>query len=621
MNILENEQEYLSGKIETSFRLAQETMARDKEDITLKGMKKFARAWLEAKRPLIELLGGQTRVEKIVESELELEDARKFVKTFMDKITKGQFTYKREDYAMQRLKFSNSDFIYDLNGILNSQEGVKALHINSVTDELIENYRFTRICSNVGIDPKRQKGAKFTKFFLTVFKAGMEKFNLLQDAEAIKELDIISQDFSQLINTMKTAKRRQTVVLSCDLEDYLTMSMGTSWDSCHQLGKMYGQGALAYALSPNVLISYVKAEDHEYKKKWRQVVYCDVNTGFAIGSRQYPSPNNVASDGARHLWQETYNMYKNGTTETTNFKFSKKSEGLKQYLKKSNSFAYVDILEFSPSSEKIQGHVWSTWVDGIEKPVINCCPREIICLKCGRPHEHHRNYEVTCGECPREGQLKCKECGRWHAEETSTYADAIDGFVCPSCLRSDYTYCPDCQRWERQYNMVNVHGRSICESCAFAQYERCDSCSEWHLSEESTRVHVRGRIQQLCQACVTSRQVTPCSHCGRLHIGSGLTMTHGGHAVCRGCLHRHYAACELCDGYHLRPNIHVVEHDDETMRACGGCRESRGMAGVPLGHEVAGESRGREVGGATGSDEDPASYRSPLDQWFDTLPF
>ena len=51
MSILENEQEYLSGKIETSFRLAQETTARDKEEITLKGMKKFARAWLEAKRP------------------------------------------------------------------------------------------------------------------------------------------------------------------------------------------------------------------------------------------------------------------------------------------------------------------------------------------------------------------------------------------------------------------------------------------------------------------------------------------------------------------------------------------------------------------------------------------
>lgn len=621
MNILENEQEYLSGKIETSFRLAQETMARDREDITLKGMKKFARAWLEAKRPLIELLGGQTRVEKIVESELELEDARKFVKTFMDKITKGQFTYKREDYAMQRLKFSNSDFIYDLNGILNSQEGVKALHINSVTDELIENYRFTRICSNVGIDPKRQKGAKFTKFFLTVFKAGMEKFNLLQDAEAMKELDIISQDFSQLINTMKTAKRRQTVVLSCDLEDYLTMSMGTSWDSCHQLGKMYGQGALAYALSPNVLVAYVKAEDHEYKKKWRQVIYCDVNTGFAIGSRQYPSPNNVASDGARHLWQECFNMHKNGTTETTNFKFSKKSEGLKQYLKKSNSFAYVDILEFSPSSEKIQGHVWSTWVDGVEKPVINCCPQEIICLKCGRPHERHRNYEVTCGECPREGQLKCKECGRWHAEETSTYADAIDGFVCPSCLRSDYTYCPDCQRWERSYNMVTVHGRDICESCAYSRYHRCDACSEWHLREECTRVHARGRNQYLCQDCMVSRQVTPCAHCGRLHPLSNLTSVHGGNKVCRGCLHRYYTACEFCDDLHLRPNIHVVEHDDETMRACGNCRESRGLTGVPLGHEVAGESRGREVGGATGSDEDPASYRSPLDQWFDTLPF
>jgi hypothetical protein len=589
MSILENEQEFLNSKIETVFRLAKETAAQDGDEITIKGVRKLAQVWLEAKRPLIELLGGQTRIEKVVESELELEDARKFVKTFMDKIIQGKFTYKREDYLMQRLKFNSSDFIYDLNGILNSKEGVSALHNNTVTDELVENVRFTRICSNVGVDPKRQKGAKFTKFFLTVFKAGMEKFNLLQDAEAIKELDIISQDFSQLINTMKTAKRRQTVVLSCDLEDFITMSMGTSWDSCHQLGKMYGMGAIAYAQSPNVLITYVKSEDHEYRKKWRQIIYCDVESGFAVGSRQYPSPNNVATDGARNLWQECYNMHNNGTRETTNFKYSKSPQGLRGRLKKSNGFAYVDILEFSPSSDKINGHVWSTWINGTEKPTINCCPREIVCLKCGNLHRNVRSYKVSCGECPRQGELKCRECGRWHTEETCTYVDREGGYICSGCLRSDYTYCPMCQQWERDYNITTVNGARICETCALDNFYRCGNCGEWHEKTESRPAYRNGRKQHYCPTCVQHNEIGICSCCNTPRFVEDLTDTHDGEKVCRHCLHQRYVQCEVCGEYHKRLTIHVVERDGERVRMCEGCREHEGLTGTPLTRELAGQ--------------------------------
>ena len=62
----------------------------------------------------------------------------------------------------------------------------------------------------------------------------------------------------------------------------------------------------------------------------------------------------------------------------------------------------------------------------------------------------------------------------------------------------------------------------------------------------------------------------------------------------------------------MRPNIHVVEYDDEMVRACGSCRESRGITGEPLGREVAGAAR---------SDEDPAPDRTLFDRWCDTLEF
>ena len=596
MSILENEQEFLAEKIESSYRLAKETASQCSDEIEKKGVRKLAHKWLEAKRPLINLLGGQTRVEKIVESELELEDARKIVQEFMNKLMRGQFTYKRADYSMQLLKFKDSDFIYDLNCVLQSSEGVKALQENIVTDEIAEHMRFRRLCSNIGVDPQRQKGAKFSKFFLTVFKAGLEKFNLLKDEDAIRELDIISQDFSKLINTMKTAKRRQTVVLSCDLDDFLTMSMGTSWESCHRLGKMYGMGAIAYALSPNVLVAYVKADNHEYEKKWRQVIYCDPATGFAIGSRQYPSANTVASSGARNIWQECYSLATTGVIDGCNFKFSKSSRGLRQYLTKSNGFAYIDILEFSPSSENISGHVWSTWVNGVEKTVIDCCPREIVCLTCGGMHHNVRSHRFTCGECPREGQQKCRECGRYHAEETCTYIEMAGGYVCSRCVQNEYVYCPICRRWERDYNTMMVRGERICEDCASVHYYRCTECGEWHEQQgyNWTIFLGRGRNRRLCEDCASAVQICQCAHCEAVYYASEIITTHDGKKVCRGCGHRYYTQCSSCDQYHLRPTVHLVENEeDETVRMCQSCRNEQGVTGRPLPTAVAGsEGRG-----------------------------
>lgn len=612
MSILENEQEFLEAKIATAFRLAKETTAQHEEKITEKGIKRLAKAWLEAKRPLIEMFGGKTRIEKVVESEMELEDARRYVKTFMDKLSQGQFIYKREEYEMQLLKFNNSDFIFDLNGLLNSEDGIKAMQLNTVTEELMENYRFRRMCSNIGLDEKRQKNTKFTKFFLNVLKTGMEKFNLLSNADAMRELEIISQDLSQLINTMKTNKRRQTVTLSCDLEDFLTMSAGASWDSCHQLGKMYSQGCIAYALSPNALVAFVRSDNHEYEKKWRQVVYCDIATGFAVGSRQYPFPNDVATDGARNIWQETFNMWKNGVADNAGFKFTKKAEGLRRNLTTSNNFAYVDILEIGASSDRISGHVWSTWLDGVDKPVIDCCPAEIICLRCGRSHGHALRYEVTCGDCPQEGKLRCRECGEWHEEEKCTYVDYESGVVCPSCLRDEYTYCNECQRWERDSNMVRLHdGRQICESCARLNYVRCNECGDWH-ERENVQLYQHGRSRKpICQSCIARVGVEPCSCCGQLHKIQKMTRV-GGDLVCNRCLHQNYTQCGFCDDYHLRTNVHVVEHEDENVRACQGCRESRGLTGTPLSRERAGEIRETPSEGESEDDSSPIrSFHRP----------
>ena len=54
---------------------------------------------------------------------------------------------------------------------------------------------------------------------------------------------------------------------------------------------------------------------HPFLKEFRQVIYCDHETGYAIGSRNYPDVNYTASNSLRNLWQITYN-YDGGSGNT-----------------------------------------------------------------------------------------------------------------------------------------------------------------------------------------------------------------------------------------------------------------------------------------------------------------
>ena len=195
---------------------------------------------------------------------------------------------------------------------------------------------------------------------------------------------------------------------------------------------------------------------------------------------------------------------------------------------------------------------------------------------------------MSCGECPRQGELKCRECGRWHAEETCTYVDREGGYICSGCLRSDYTYCPMCQQWERDYNITTVNGARICETCALDNFYRCGNCGEWHEKTESRPAYRNGRKQHYCPTCVQHNEIGICSCCNTPRFVEDLTDTHDGEKVCRHCLHQRYVQCEACGEYHKRLTIHVVERDGERVRMCEGCREYEGLTGTPLTRELAG---------------------------------
>lgn len=104
-------------------------------------------------------------------------------------------------------------------------------------------------------------------------------------------------------------KRKLKFYISLNPLDYLTMSFGNSWSSCHTIDKtnqrgapnsysgMHCGGTMSYMLDGSSIITYVHThatEDHEEGKLYRNMFH--FNNGTLVQGRVYPQANDGATD-------------------------------------------------------------------------------------------------------------------------------------------------------------------------------------------------------------------------------------------------------------------------------------------------------------------------------------
>ena len=115
--------------------------------------------------------------------------------------------------------------------------------------------------------------------------------------------------FAQYADMVSGLKRKLKFYISLNPLDYLTMSFGKSWSSCHTIDRlnernmpnsysgMHCGGVLSYMLDCTSIITYVHShatEDHEEGKIYRNMFhYCD---GLLVQGRIYPQGNDGSTD-------------------------------------------------------------------------------------------------------------------------------------------------------------------------------------------------------------------------------------------------------------------------------------------------------------------------------------
>lgn len=144
------------------------------------------------------------------------------------------------------------------------------------------------------------------------FAIGMKTsraFNRVCSIYGVDKLPKYNKLFAEYADMVSGLARKLKFYISLNPLDYLTMSFGNSWSSCHTIDKknernmpnsysgMSCGGVLSYLLDGTSIITYVHThatEDHEEGKLYRNMFHFD--DGTLVQGRVYPQGNDGATD-------------------------------------------------------------------------------------------------------------------------------------------------------------------------------------------------------------------------------------------------------------------------------------------------------------------------------------
>ena len=320
--------------------------------------------------------------------------------------------------------------------------------------------------------------------------------------------------YAKYADALSPVTIKRHTVLSINPLDYLTMSFGNSWASCHTIDKKnkrnmpnaysgaYSSGTISYMLDPSSMVFYTVDSAYNGTIYWdqpkinRQMFHWGEDK--LVQSRLYPQDN----DGD-HSASKPYREIVQGIMSTI-FDFpnlwtvSKGAEAASRYID-SDGTHYRDYCNFDTCTlSRIKDRENEHWIYVGHDP---------ICIECG--YEHHEQESINCcnsnayicEDCGCEidaddvvaidGHYYCRECCNWCAQceeyhrGNETYIEEIDDYVCEGCLEWYYTWCEDCGQYHHNHNVRHVDSveRWVCDDCLDENYTRCAECGEYFPDE------------------------------------------------------------------------------------------------------------------------------------------
>ena len=343
------------------------------------------------------------------------------------------------------------------------------------------------------------------------------------------KVDGYNREFAKYADSLSPLTIKRHTVLSINPLDYLTMSFGNSWASCHTIDKTnkrrmpnnysgcYSSGTVSYMLDETSMVLYTIDASYNGDEYWEQPKINRQMFHYGeeklVQGRLYPQDN----DGCGDVYTPYRNIVQNIISTIFNFPnlwtLSKGTESARRYIA-SRGTHYRDYEYYDNCSlSRVKGSENNEYI------YVGTAP---ICITCGDRHSTAENISccgyARCSDCGRvldeddvieiDGEVYCRSCVHYceycdeYHRESETYVDGY-GWVCDSCLERNFYYCDICDRYVREEDTVWIEceNRYICESCCSNYYTYCEDCGNYFPDEDIFTYGDR----HLCEDCYDSR--------------------------------------------------------------------------------------------------------------------
>ena len=342
-----------------------------------------------------------------------------------------------------------------------------------------------------------------------------------------------NREFAKYADALSPLVIKRHTVVSLNPLDYLTMSFGNSWASCHTIDKankrgmpnsyegQYSSGTISYMLDPTSMVLYTVSADYNGNEYYtqpkinRQMFHWGEDK--LLQGRLYPQDN----DGNGEAYTPYRNIVQKVISECYDFPnlWSIKKGTVYDDIVESYGTHYRDYECYSnctlsrPKGKEKNTNPMEIGADPIciecgwthsEEECINCCrnPSIYYCADCGDAINDEDdviwiNDRPYCRDCVE----YCAECDEYHRNE-SYYIDSEDIYVCEYCYSEYFEECNECGENHRRSEIYYVESEDayVCESCYYDNYFTCDECGEVHNNRE---MHNHSGIRYLCEDCHT----------------------------------------------------------------------------------------------------------------------
>ena len=340
-----------------------------------------------------------------------------------------------------------------------------------------------------------------------------------------------NREFAKYADALNPLKITRHTILSVNPLDYLTMSFGNSWASCHTIDKqnkrkmpnsyhgMYSSGTISYMLDSPSMVFYTVDASYDGNDFWnepkinRQMYHWGEDK--LIQGRLYPQDNDGCSTGYT-AFRSIVQKIMSEIFDFPNFwTVSKGTSEAGKYIE-SEGTHYRDYDNFENCTlSRPKGN------DNDNDITVGHVP---ICIECG--YEHDCEDNISCCH----NGVKCAACGEYVDEDDAIYIDGEP--YCRDCV----FYCDDCGEYyvgEGTYvHDSRCYEICVCEDCRDEYYEYCAECGEYHPRDCMTYIESQG--EYVCSDCCDYYYIY-CEECGE-YFRENNVREHKGKMYCEDCL-------------------------------------------------------------------------------------